>query len=201
MFKERFQLGQWEYSGHTDENEDTVDTRVLGLIWNKISDTLKIDMNWLKDVDTEKVTKRSTLSTVHKVFDPFGFVSPVMLCLKLMLQKAWKKEISWDEEIKCELRKFIGISEENLKNCAIHTFVDGSQDAYAAVTFLTIEQENKIEVSLLSTKSQVSSLRSTTIPRMELLVAVIGARLANSIIEALHWKIYSAIIGVIRLPF
>ncbi|GFV27763.1 uncharacterized protein TNCV_4169851 [Trichonephila clavipes] len=42
---------------------------------------------------------------IHKMFDPFGSISPVMLCPKLTLQKAWKKGIRWDEDIKCELRK------------------------------------------------------------------------------------------------
>ncbi|GFT16106.1 integrase catalytic domain-containing protein [Trichonephila clavipes] len=76
-------------------------------------------------------------------------------------EKAWKKGIRWDEDIKCELRKefllwfheqtslkdlevprYVQVTKENLSNCTIHTFVDGSQDAYAAVVFLRIEKED-----------------------------------------------------------
>ncbi|XP_055948250.1 uncharacterized protein LOC129981435 [Argiope bruennichi] len=164
-------------------------------------------MKWLDGINVEKVTKRSMLSTVHKVFDPFGFTAPVMLCPKIMLQKAWTLGTSWDEEVTGELRKeflqwfqelkhlsdiqiprCVQASSKDISNCTIHTFVDGSKDAYAAVTFLRIENNGRIELFLLAAKSRVAPLRGTTIPRMELLAAVIGARLANSVVEALGWK-------------
>ncbi|GFT42628.1 uncharacterized protein TNCV_2165301 [Trichonephila clavipes] len=152
----------------------------------------------------DKLTKRSMVSTVHKVFDPFGFVLPVMLCPKIMLQKAWKLSTSWDEELTGELRKelvqwfqelkylsdiqihwYIQMSHKTLSNCVIHTFVDGSKDAYGAVTFLRLEKDDQIEVFLLAEKSRVALLRGVTIPRMELLAVVIAASLTNSVVEAL----------------
>lgn len=206
MKKGGFDLREWEWSGDCDTDSRN-ETQVLGLIWNKDLDTLKINMKWLDDINMEKITKRNMLSTVHKVFDPFGFTSPVMLCPKIMLQKAWKLGTSWDEEITGELRKeflqwfhelkyladiqiprSIHACSDDLSCYTIHTFVDGSKDAYAAVTFLRIEKTNRIELFLLAAKSRVAPLRGTTIPRMELLAAVIGARLANSVIEALGWR-------------
>ncbi|XP_055931952.1 uncharacterized protein LOC129962236 [Argiope bruennichi] len=206
MAKGGFDLREWDWSGDCETNSKE-ETQVLGLIWNKKLDTLKINMKWLDDINVEKVTKRSMLSTVHKVFDPFGFTVPVMLCPKIMLQKAWKLGTTWDEEITGELRKeflqwfqelkhlsdiqiprCVQASSKDISNCTIHTFVDGSKDAYAAITFLRIENNGRIELFLLAAKSRVAPLRGTTIPRMELLAAVIGARLANSVVEALGWK-------------
>ncbi|XP_055944433.1 uncharacterized protein LOC129975391 [Argiope bruennichi] len=206
MAKGGFDLREWEWSGDCETNSKE-ETQVLGLIWNKKLDTLKINMKWLDGINVEKVTKRSMLSTVHKVFDPFGFTAPVMLCPKIMLQKAWTLGTSWDEEVTGELRKeflqwfqelkhlsdiqiprCVQASSKDISNCTIHTFVDGSKDAYAAVTFLRIENNGRIELFLLAAKSRVAPLRGTTIPRMELLAAVIGARLANSVVEALGWK-------------
>ncbi|XP_055944482.1 uncharacterized protein LOC129975444 [Argiope bruennichi] len=206
MAKGGFDLREWEWSGDCETNSKE-ETQVLGLIWNKKLDTLKINMKWLDDINVEKLTKRSMLSTVHKVFDPFGFTAPVMLCPKIMLQKAWKLGTSWDEEITGELRKeflqwfqelkhlsdiqiprCVQASSKDISNCTFHTFVDGSKDAYAAVTFLRIENNGRIELFLLAAKFRVAPLRGTTIPRMELLAAVIGARLANSVVEALGWK-------------
>ncbi|XP_035211138.1 uncharacterized protein LOC118185414 [Stegodyphus dumicola] len=177
------------------------------MLWNKELDTLKINMGWLNDFNLEKITKRSMLSAVHKVFDPFGFFSPVMLCPKIMLQKGWKKSVSWDEKLTGELRKdflqwleelkclseieiprFIQVTSENLSSCALHTFVDGSKDAYTAVTFLRIENNDRVELFLLAAKSRVAPLRGATIPRMELLAAVIGARLTDSVTKALGWE-------------
>ncbi|XP_055926996.1 uncharacterized protein LOC129958499 [Argiope bruennichi] len=206
MAKGGFDLREWEWSGVCETNSKE-ETQVLGLIWNKKLDTLKINMKWLDDINVEKVTKRSMLSTVHKVFDPFGFTAPVMLCPKIMLQKAWKLGTSWDEEITGELRKeflqwfqelkhlsdiqiprCVQASSKDISNCTIHTFVDGSKDAYAAVTYLRIENNGRIALFLLAAKSRVAPLRGTTIPRMELFAAVIGARLANLVVEALGWK-------------
>ncbi|GFX60162.1 integrase catalytic domain-containing protein [Trichonephila clavipes] len=57
-----------------------------------------------------------------------------------------------------------------------------------AVVFLRIEKEDRIEVFFLTSKARVSSLRGASIPRVELLAAVIGTRLTNSVIKALKWK-------------
>ncbi|GFW71990.1 DUF5641 domain-containing protein [Trichonephila clavipes] len=80
------------------------------------------------------------------------------------------------------------MTHETSSNCAIHTFVDGSKDAYAAITFLRLEKNDRIEVFLLAAKFRVVSLRGATIPRMELPEAVIGVRLTNSVVEALGWR-------------
>ncbi|GFX30959.1 integrase catalytic domain-containing protein [Trichonephila clavipes] len=98
MSRGRFELREWEYSDQC-RSKEKVETHVLGLLWNKESDTLKIDMSWMNDVDTGKITKRNILSIIHKMFNPFVFISPVMLCPKLTLQKAWRKGIRWDEDI------------------------------------------------------------------------------------------------------
>ncbi|GBN96940.1 hypothetical protein AVEN_232745-1 [Araneus ventricosus] len=147
------------------------------------------------------------LSAAHKVFDPIRYTAPVMLCPKLMLQKAWKMPIGWDTEITGNLRKeflqwfqdlnileeihisrWINVTTENLKHCTIHTFCDASKEAYAAVVFLRLEEEGSVKLSLLAAKSRIAPLRGGTIPRMELLAALVGARLTNSVIEALNWK-------------
>ncbi|GFU79616.1 integrase catalytic domain-containing protein [Trichonephila clavipes] len=161
-------------------------------------------MNWLDDINMDKITKRSMLS---KVFNLFGFTLPVMLCPKIMLQKAWKLGASWDEELTSELHKefvqwfqelkylsdiqifkFIRISHEASSRCTNHTFVDGSKDACAAVSFLNLEKNDRFEVFLLAVESRVAALRGATILRMQFLAAVIGARLTNSVIKALDWR-------------
>jgi len=70
---------------------------VLGLKWSKNGDTLSIDLD-LPNIP-EKITKRSILSEVHKVFDPIGFTAPVLLQPKLILQDVWAKAVTWDEEV------------------------------------------------------------------------------------------------------
>ncbi|GFT56754.1 integrase catalytic domain-containing protein [Trichonephila clavipes] len=132
-------------------------------------------MKWMDDINMDKITKRSMLSTVHKVFDPFGFTSPVMLCPKIILQKAWKLGTSWDEELTGELRKEFVLWFQELK------YLSDMQ-------IPRLEKNDRFEVFLLAAKSRVAHLRSTTISRKELLAAVIGARLTNSVVEVLGWR-------------
>ncbi|GFY33687.1 uncharacterized protein TNCV_4593991 [Trichonephila clavipes] len=103
-------------------------------------------MKWLDDVNMDKVNKSSMLSLVHKVFDHFGLISPMMLC---------PKNTTKDMEIR---HKYIQMSHEASSSCAIHTFVDGSKDASAKVTFLRLEKNDRIGGFLLAAKSRVASL-------------------------------------------
>ena len=89
--KSSFDLREWKW--HLDCNE--IDSKVerncvLGLIWKKELDFLSMYMKWLDDINVERIIKRKILPMVHKVFGSFDITSPVKLCPKIMLQKAWK---------------------------------------------------------------------------------------------------------------
>ena len=71
----KFDLCEWEYNG---DNSDKRQTPVLGIIWDKESDTLFINTENLNNLEFEKITKRTILSVTHKVFDPLGFLCPIM---------------------------------------------------------------------------------------------------------------------------
>ncbi|UYV69827.1 hypothetical protein LAZ67_7000901 [Cordylochernes scorpioides] len=74
------------------------------------------------------------------------------------------------------------------KDWQIHTFVDASSEAYAAVVFLRTRVADKIEVHMMTAKSRVAPVKRPTIPRLELLACVVGARLNKMIFEALELK-------------
>lgn len=57
---------------------------------------------------------------------------------------------------------------------------------YAAVVFLRIKFENRVDVGLIAAKARVAPLKPTTIPRLELLAATIGARLCKSVTNVLE---------------
>ncbi|GFT22978.1 uncharacterized protein NPIL_291901 [Nephila pilipes] len=74
-----------------DKNDDLEQvTSVLGLIWNRKEDELKINLDWIETYKLETVPKRVILSVTRRFFDPIGFLCPVLLIPKLMLQKMWK---------------------------------------------------------------------------------------------------------------
>ncbi|GFS59516.1 integrase catalytic domain-containing protein [Nephila pilipes] len=71
-------------------------------------------------------------------------------------------------------------------NLSIHTFVNASKTAYAACIFLRSESSRgSVTVQLLQARSRIAPMKTITIPRLELMAAVIGARLFNSMKQAL----------------
>ncbi|XP_055623383.1 uncharacterized protein LOC129766811 [Toxorhynchites rutilus septentrionalis] len=67
--------------------------------------------------------------------------------------------------------------------------VDASENGMAAVCYLRSIKSGTIICSIVAAKSRVAPLKFTSIPRMELAAAVLGARLARTIEESLSIQI------------
>ena len=93
-----------------EEVKEMEPSSVLGLLWDKKSDTLCCDLCDFKENKDEPVTKRSMLSAAHKLFDPIGFTCPITLKPKILLQQSWKLQSGWDsilpEEISVKFLKW-----------------------------------------------------------------------------------------------
>ncbi|GBM94978.1 hypothetical protein AVEN_9024-1 [Araneus ventricosus] len=68
----------------------------------------------------------------------------------------------------------------------LHVFVDASRIAYSACVFVRTVLEAGTSVSLIRAKTRVAPLKPLTIPLLELMACCIGARLVNSIRDALN---------------
>ena len=140
-----FDLRGWK---HTRDNSYENQTGVLGILWDKESDTLSLKVNFSEKLDSEKVTKRSILSVAHRIFDPLGFAAPAVLCPRLLLQETWAQKLSWDQELSGDIKiKFLkwaqslrDLSEIKVPRClfgniteadkvTLHTFCDASKVA------------------------------------------------------------------------
>ncbi|KAI8119359.1 hypothetical protein CVS40_9301 [Lucilia cuprina] len=132
------------------------------------------------------------------IFDPFGFLSAYVVYLKILLQEVWRTTEGWTDEVNDEVFKKWTIwfkllpNIENVKiprwystqpgsTVQLHIFVDASELAYAAVAYFRVSSANEVQVSLVSAKVKVAPKQPLSIPRMELMAAVLGIRLANSI--------------------
>ena len=67
----------------------------------------------------------------------------------------------------------------------LHGFSEASSYAYAAVVYLRVELESNTKSVLVASKTRVAPLSGQTIPRLELLGAVILARLVKHVVGAL----------------
>lgn len=184
--------------------------KVLGVFWNPTQDIIlfKISPHIIKDIaacSATYVSKRQILKILMTVYDPLGLIGNFMMYLKIILQEIWKSGVGWDEPIKddqlvkwnkwldflpnlekvniqrCYLKQLENYNDANIQ---LHTFVDASENGYAAVAYLRISTENNIVCSLVGSKTRVAPLRMTSIPRLELMAALIGARFANNIIKS-----------------
>ena len=166
--------------------------KVLGLQWQPFSDTFSYQFQQ----DEKPCTKRNILSKIGKIFDPLGFLSPVILSAKILMQKLWVANNTWDEtpakeivdswtHIESEFSEFSNIQlprrivVENYSRCELHGFSDASNRGYGAVIYFRVESAEQISVSLVCAKSRVAPLKSLSLPRLELC----GAKLLSDLIE------------------
>ncbi|XP_053685603.1 uncharacterized protein LOC128735132 [Sabethes cyaneus] len=66
--------------------------KTLGLIWNPTEDYFGFNVLKL-DSDSISSTKRMVLSDIGKLFDPLGFLGPVVTSAKLIMQEIWRLEL------------------------------------------------------------------------------------------------------------
>ena len=58
----------------------------------------------------------------------------------------------------------------------LHHFADASQIAYGVVSYLRVEEEDRVSTTLLMAKSRLARLKEMTIPRLELSAATLATR-------------------------
>lgn len=183
------------------EIRDTESTTILGLRWLPAEDAFayKID-NSETDIKT-LWTKRAVLSRIGKIYDPNGFISPITIVAKCIMQDLWKITSGWDDEVTPEVlekwTRFLStLSQlENVRiprwlgtkapwKTEICGFADASEKAYAAVIYLRTFQENGIiTITLLGSKTRVAPLKPVTIPRLELCAAHLLSKFVSTVME------------------
>ena len=67
--------------------DDSSLVNVLGLRWNPTTDELTIATKPSVLAHDHLVTKREVLQDLSKVFDPLGFIAPVVIRAKLLMQQ------------------------------------------------------------------------------------------------------------------
>ena len=71
--------------------------------WNKKEDMMKFDLEEIvQKTNKLVVTEQNILSTLAKVFDRMGIISPIMVSVKTLLQEVCVLKKGWDEEIERE---------------------------------------------------------------------------------------------------
>ena len=177
---------------------DSVDSpcvKILGLQFESESDAFTYALSY----PSHSSSKRSILSDISRIFDPLGWISPVVFFAKRLMQDVWKTGLGWDDPLpQSLLNSWFAFREQlpvlsrvkiprpilplSCSRLTIVGFCDASQDGYAAVIYLRTESlPANVKVSLLKSKTRVSPLKSLSIPRLELCAAVLLSHLLKSL--------------------
>ena len=178
--------------------------RSLGLLWDTNSDTF----TFRTSVDDKRFTRRGVLSVINSIYNPLGFVAPVIIKGKLLMQSMMSTMVNndWDEPLPDSFneqwdrwitalsdlehvsipRQYAGGSFKDVERREVHIFADASKDAIAAVAYLKLTVDQTVHTSFLLGKAKVAPSRGWTIPRMELCAAVLAVDIATIIQDQLH---------------
>ena len=177
--------------------------RVLGVLWDIRTDTFRFKVN----ANRAPVTKREILSVTSGIFDPLGWISPFTLKARKILQQICRDKLDWDEKVPQSMlnnwiawyqgtatlhqlaitRCWQNENYDDLKQIQLHHFADASENGYGACSYLrTVNSANQVSVHLVMAKARVTPIASMTIPRLELMAAVVAARLSVILDRELH---------------
>ena len=90
------------------QNQDNTEDfpKVLGTFWNHADDKLVFNFkNLTSFLGEEIITKRIILSSIARIFDPLGLLSPVFVAFKILFQEICKREVDWDTPLGGETLK------------------------------------------------------------------------------------------------
>ena len=191
-------------------DNNVIGEKILGIKWDEKQDNLVLDFRSVVEAAHKMIpTKRNVLKAIAGIYDPVGFIQPVMVTLKILFQKICLSKIGWDDVVSDALAKefYDAINEikhlgdfcvarcyfpvdinDPVVNVEMHAFSDGSKMAYGGCVYLKYVTKNGfVKVVFVAAKSRVvgASLK-LTIPRVELLGNLVVSRLVGNVSRALE---------------
>ncbi|XP_059223171.1 uncharacterized protein LOC131996976 [Stomoxys calcitrans] len=174
------------------EIEDESNAKTLGIRWNAKGDFFYFSV---KPIQMKlNFTKREVLSIIASLFDPAGWLGPVIVVAKILMQQIWGEGIGWDQELTershnmwnqfiCDyvslnhikIPRWVGFHPS--AQVELHGFSDASEKAYGACIYVRVVDGGSVQAHLLLAKSRVAPLKIVSLPRLELCGALLLADL------------------------
>jgi len=181
--------------------------RSLGLCWNLQSDSFTYNVS----NEAKPFKHRGVLSTVNSLYDPLGFVAPIIMQGKVQLRELSSDERDWDAPLPPEKhdmwvswkdslqalenlqipRCYRPGTLSSMKVKELRIFSDASTIAIGAVAYLrTVDSEGQCHVGFVMGKSKLVPRPAHT--RLELCAAVLAVEVFEVIRDELDIKIDNA---------
>ena len=168
--------------------------KIWGMCWNTSGDSLTI--TGLPTIQLKMtITKRDVLSMIAAIFDPLGYLCPVIIKAKIFMQQLWEKNMSWDNPLLTSLGNKWAKIVYHLQNlskiqipCYVNTVRDGTEDyqlicfceasgkPFATAVDIRVIGPHSVKANLIFAKARVAPKQELTLPCLELLGSLIGKR-------------------------
>ena len=175
--------------------------KALGLVWDSRKDMMATHVEMSTGYAS---TKRGVAADIAKTFDVLGWLSPVILVMKILYRELWQKKLDWDKVIPQNLQNDHKTWREEMPLLAnirlprhycqgkkatevtLQGFSDASKHAFSAVVYLRAAHESGPPTSaLVCSKTRVAPLDARSIPELELCGAHILAKLLKDVSSTL----------------
>ena len=163
----------------------TQGTRALGLLWSTKTDEFQFAFQHASE---PCATRKQMLLIANSIYDPLGFLVPVMLTVKILQQEQCRKGLSWGEVVDDQsqdrfdiwMKDLSKLSSFGIDRCLnppnfgklsrveFQRFSNASEDAYGSVSYVRFVNEDlKSHCCLLFAKSRLTPIQRSTVPRLE----------------------------------
>lgn len=180
----------------------------LGLSWNLETDSFNFQVNQ----EEKPFTRRGILSTVNSLFDPLGFLAPVIVRGKALLRELSSEQNDWDAPLSKERqgewnewrnslmtlehlqikRPYVPVPLSATQRNELCFFSDASTVAIGAVAYLrVVDADNQCQVGFVMGKAKLAPHPAHTIPRLELCAAVLAVEMYETIRDEIDEEIDS----------
>lgn len=177
--------------------------KILGMHWSTSEDCFYFKA--LPMFEGLQFTKRLVLSFIARIYDPLGMLNPFTIMIKILFQDLWRMGLDWDDPLPHELQRRMSEWTDGFKaieqwkiprslaieswagidNMELLCFSDASERAFGCCVYLKVRENRHSKLSLVASRVRVAPLKRITIPRLELLGALLAARLLCFIRQAL----------------
>lgn len=170
--------------------------RSLGVLWDLKKDCFTFKVS----EETKPFTRLGVLSTINSLYDPLGFVAPVIIHGKSILRELTADNGDWDAPLPQGMeeswvlwrqslsalsnlsitRTYTNISPSEATDRELCIFCDASTKAIAAVAYLKVtDADGNCEIGFVMGKEKLTPCPEQTIPRLELCAAVLAVEIAD----------------------
>ena len=180
--------------------EPDLTVKTLGIRWDPHQDEFSFTAVNIESL-VRAPTKRTILSRVAQLFDPLGWLTPITLEAKKLMQDLWILKYGWDDPLTGEIHdrwqtyctSLASLQSISIKRwfgvppgltSQIHGFSDASSRAYSATVYLRTEDVNgNFRISMLAARSKIAPVKTISIPNLELCGAALLTKLVQYVKE------------------